>query len=92
MNYERIKTGLLIGLVGLSLILTWQLWTFQPDFALIDDSTRYVPTEAMSEERKLADVILPEQMIVHRQEQHAMIPASDERFEEFYRKLIKYEP
>ncbi|WP_425348962.1 two-component system activity regulator YycH, partial [Halalkalibacter urbisdiaboli] len=30
MNYEHFKTGLLIGLVGLSIILTWQLWTFQP--------------------------------------------------------------
>lgn len=89
MNYEHIKTGLLIGLIGLSMILTWQLWTFQPDIALLDDTTRYIPNEAMSEDRKLTDVILPEQMIVHRQEQYAMIPANDERFENLYRKLLR---
>lgn len=87
-NYERIKTGLLIGLVGLSMVLTWQLWTFQPDIALLDETTKYIPSEAMSEERRLADVIWPEQMIIHKQDQYAIIQPDDYRYQTFYEKLL----
>ncbi|TWI59636.1 YycH family regulatory protein [Halalkalibacter nanhaiisediminis] len=89
MNYEHIKTGLLIGLVGLSMILTWQLWTFQPNIELLDDTARYVPNEAMSEERKLTEIIRPEQIVIHQQGRHTMIPTNDERFDQLYQKLLK---
>ncbi|NEU30596.1 hypothetical protein GN156_07330 [bacterium LRH843] len=87
-TYEHIKTGLLIGLVGLSLILTWKLWTFQPDIALLDNTSRYIPSEVMSEERKLADVIQPQFMVVHQQEKYAMISPKDGRFDQLYEKLL----
>ncbi len=87
-NYERIKTGLLIGLVCLSLVLTWQLWTYQPDIALLNESTRYIPNEAMSEEKKLTDVIWPEQIIIHHKEEYTAVLPDNHQFEPFYNKLL----
>ncbi|MCM3762813.1 two-component system activity regulator YycH [Alkalihalobacillus oceani] len=88
MNYEHIKTGLLIGLIALSMVLTWKLWTFQPNFALLDETTRYVSNETMSEERRLTDLILPEQMIIHYGDQKSMIPRQTAEFEELYQGLL----
>ena len=83
------QNGLVIGLVGLSMILTWQLWTFQPNIELLDNTAKYVPNEAMSEERKLTEIIRPEQIVIHQQGRHAMIPTNDERFDQLYQKLLK---
>ncbi|MCL7747496.1 YycH family regulatory protein [Halalkalibacter alkaliphilus] len=91
MNYEHIKSTILIGLIGISIILTWQLYTFQPEIALLDDTvSRYVP-DSMNEEREermISEVILPEQIIVHRDEEYAMIPKDANEFEQLYNKLF----
>jgi regulatory protein YycH of two-component signal transduction system YycFG len=92
MNYEHIKTTILIVLIGISIVLTWQLYTFQPEIALLDDTERYVPSESLNEEReerKVKEVIRPEQMIVHQQNEYAMIPIHDDRFAEVYVKLLR---
>ncbi|GAE34439.1 YycH family regulatory protein [Halalkalibacter akibai] len=92
MNYEHIKSTVLIVLIGLSIVLTWQLYTFQPEIALLDDTKRYVPSESLNterEEKKLKEVILPEQMIVHFENKFAMIPKHDKRFQQVYDKLLR---
>jgi regulatory protein YycH of two-component signal transduction system YycFG len=92
MNYEHIKTTILIVLIGLSVVLTWQLYTFQPEIALLDDTARYVPSDSLNaerEERKLTDVIRPEQIVVHQNNSFAMIPSNDERFTKVYKNLLR---
>lgn len=92
MNYEHIKTTILIVLITLSVVLTWQLYTFQPEIALLDDTARYVPSDSLQaerEERKLRDVIQPEQIILHQNNEFAMIPTNDERFAKIYQNLLR---
>ncbi|WP_227936920.1 YycH family regulatory protein [Alkalihalobacillus deserti] len=92
MNYEHIKTTILIVLIGVSIVLTWQLYTFQPEMAFLDDTTRYVPSDSLNaerEERKLKDVIRPEQIIVHHHNKFARIPNKDERFAKVYENLLR---
>lgn len=91
MNYEHLKSTLLIILIGISVILTWQLYTFQPEIALLDDTvSRYVP-DSLNEEREervISEVVRPEQIIVHRDEQYGMIGNDEEKFDLFYEKLL----
>ncbi|MFC0561264.1 YycH family regulatory protein [Halalkalibacter alkalisediminis] len=92
MNYEHIKSTILIVLIALSVVLTWQLYTFQPEIALLDDTARYVPSDSLLaeyEERKLKHVIKPEQMIVHQNNEHVMVPSHDERFTKIYENLLR---
>ncbi|MFC0471584.1 YycH family regulatory protein [Halalkalibacter kiskunsagensis] len=91
MTYEHIKSTLLIGLISLSIVLTWQLYTFQPEIALLDDNTsRYIP-DSLNEEREervITDVVVPEQIVVHKQHEYTMIPGNDGRFKQLYEKLV----
>ncbi|WP_100405860.1 YycH family regulatory protein [Bacillus solitudinis] len=88
MNYEHVKTGLLMGLIGLSIILTWQLWTFQPDIALLEE-TETIASE-LGEERRLTEVIKPEQVVVHHSnEEFKIMPKSHPRFEDLYEDLLE---
>ncbi|ARK32898.1 YycH family regulatory protein [Halalkalibacter krulwichiae] len=92
MNYEHIKTTILIVLITISVVLTWQLYTYQPEIALLDDTERYVPSDSLNEEReerKLKDVLKPEQIVVHQSDQFAMIPRRDESFDKLYNKLLR---
>ncbi|WP_017725828.1 YycH family regulatory protein [Halalkalibacterium ligniniphilum] len=94
MNFEQIKTVALIGLVALSAVLTWQLWTFQPDYALLDPDSdeRYAPVAAMSEERRLEEVIEPESIVVHGHEgSTALVPPNDEAFYALMERLYESE-
>lgn len=61
---EHIKTYILIGLVGLSIVLTWQNWTYKPlyDYLL---PTEYVEHEGIAERREISDLIRPEKIIYH---------------------------
>jgi regulatory protein YycH of two-component signal transduction system YycFG len=89
MNYEHVKTGLLIGLVGLSIILTWQLWTFQPDINFLGESEESERTPLNNQEVKMSDVIKPEQLITHIEGQTSMIWQSTQEFEAFYEMLLE---
>lgn len=61
---ERIKTTLLILLVFLSVFLTWQTWTYQPQYDYILP-TEYVTHEGLAEVRASNELIRPERIIYH---------------------------
>lgn len=92
MIYERLKTATLIILVLLSVFLTWKLWTFQPEYALLE-GTEYVTTSPLSEERKLKQLIVPEQIVIHHEEDSFFLANHHFLFKEIYQKIIdaKYE-
>ncbi|MCK0469813.1 YycH family regulatory protein [Halalkalibacter sp. APA_J-10(15)] len=87
MNKEHMKSAILIILIGMSVILSWSLYTYQPDIALLDVSSRYVSNELIGEERSLQEVIRPDQIVVHADGEKAMIPRDREDFYELLEKL-----
>ncbi|WP_100374310.1 YycH family regulatory protein [Bacillus sp. FJAT-45037] len=88
MSYEHVKTGLLIGLVGLSIVLTWQLWTFQPDINFLGETEESERASLISEELRLSEVIQPEQLITFIDGETAMISRGQEEFQQFYDILL----
>lgn len=67
-HLEMIKTILLNVLVLLSLVLTWQIWTYEPEY-----EKEATPPEARTvgvEEVDLSQVIKPNQVVFHQNERH----------------------
>ncbi|UOE94115.1 two-component system activity regulator YycH [Alkalihalobacillus sp. LMS39] len=87
MTFENVKSATLTLLVLLSLFLTWELWTFQPEYALLKEA-EYVENTKISEERSLTDVIAPQQVILHNNEDVASLDLNDVLFEELYEQLV----
>ncbi|WP_209125187.1 YycH family regulatory protein [Alkalihalobacillus sp. BA299] len=87
MKYENIKSATLTFLVLLSLVLTWQIWTFQPDYALLKD-TDYVNNPHLNEERNVSEVIVPEQVIFHVEDGHSLLSSTDPLHTELYEQWL----
>lgn len=81
MKKEHIKSAILIFLIGMSVILSWNLYTYQPDIALIDVSSRYVSNELIGEERSLNEIVRPDQAVVYADDELALIPRYHNDFE-----------
>ncbi|WP_216830171.1 YycH family regulatory protein [Alkalihalobacterium elongatum] len=81
--FENIKSATLTFLVLLSLVLTWQIWTFQPNYALLKD-TDYVNNPNLNEERNLSEVVVPEQIVFHVNGEHFLLNNSEKLFVEFH--------
>ncbi|MDQ0257591.1 regulatory protein YycH of two-component signal transduction system YycFG [Evansella vedderi] len=65
---EHIKTATLWLLICTSIILTWMIWTYQPEYRILGESD-YIEREIIGEERSLLDVIHPEKVIIHEDDQ-----------------------
>lgn len=74
---EHLKTYVLIGLVGLSIVLTWQIWTYKPlyDYLL---PTEYVLHEGIAERRELNDLIRPEKIVYQYPEERYTVAYPDD--------------
>ncbi|AXF56466.1 YycH family regulatory protein [Salicibibacter kimchii] len=62
---ERVKTIILTILMIMSLILTWQLWTYQPELRFLDEES-VEESDQLSDQVELADVIGPANVVFHR--------------------------
>lgn len=81
--FEHIKTTTLWFLILLSVFLTYQIWTFQPNYAILK-STEYIDNTQIGEEKKLQQIIRPKQVVLH-QEGHYFSPVEKTGFlEQFY--------
>ena len=67
MNFERLKSIILIILIATSSYLTWSIWTYEPKYEKIDQS-KYINIE--SDEQTVSDVIKPKHILIHRYNQH----------------------
>ncbi|OZM56592.1 hypothetical protein CIB95_10220 [Lottiidibacillus patelloidae] len=65
MIYERLKTSLLTLLVLLSILLTWKLWTYQPNYGLIAEEPQYLKDISIGKKLDLIDVFQPTKLIFH---------------------------
>lgn len=65
MKLESIKSIILTILVAISIFFTWNIWTYQPPFSEIQNST-YVESNPLSNTtKKIYDVIFPQQLLVY---------------------------
>ncbi|MFB1081545.1 YycH family regulatory protein [Jeotgalibacillus sp. JSM ZJ347] len=62
---ELLKSILLSLLVVLSLLLTWNVWSYQPASEPYDESQTTVENVSIAEERTTADLIQPSRFLVH---------------------------
>jgi regulatory protein YycH of two-component signal transduction system YycFG len=69
MKYETSKSLILIVLVLFSLVLTWNLWTYQPNFNTLN-SSNYVAEVTFSEKQELNKIIRPDLVLLHSNNQH----------------------
>jgi regulatory protein YycH of two-component signal transduction system YycFG len=69
MTYENIKSVILTLLVFGSAFLTWNLWTYQPNYETMENAN-YVQEVSIGEKREIKSIIKPDQMIFHYQDTH----------------------
>lgn len=70
MKYETIKTTILVFLVAVSVYLTWTLWTFQVKYNKTLNNGENVPSERITEQRELKDIMKPLKIIFHEKGNH----------------------
>ncbi|MDP4084648.1 MAG: two-component system activity regulator YycH [Bacillota bacterium] len=69
MRYENIKSILLIILVFVSVFLTWNLWTYQPNYETMEKS-KNVAEVTLSEKQEVKKIIKPDMVIFHIKGEH----------------------
>ncbi|MBM7716836.1 two-component system activity regulator YycH [Siminovitchia sp. FSL H7-0308] len=68
MNYENMKSFLLFFLVLTSVVLTWNLWTYQPKYEFSEEKN--VHEVSISDPKDVADLIKPVGVLFHFQKDH----------------------
>ncbi len=63
MRYEKIKSIALTLLVGISIFLTWNLWTFQPSYETIESTKAY--NVSISDKKQEKTLIKPYKLFYH---------------------------
>lgn len=69
MKYESIKTVILAVLVFLSVFLTWNLWTYQPNYATMEKSNT-IAEVTLSEKQEVQKIIQPNIVLFHEKGMH----------------------
>jgi regulatory protein YycH of two-component signal transduction system YycFG len=69
MKYENIKSIILTVLILISIVLTWSLWTFQPNYDTLE-SSNYVAEISVSEKQELHKIIRPDLALFHIKDKH----------------------
>ncbi|WHY67109.1 two-component system activity regulator YycH [Neobacillus sp. SuZ13] len=69
MRYENIKSWILIVLVLVSILLTWNLWTYQPNYETMESSDN-VKEVSLSEKQEVQKIIRPDLLLYHIKGQH----------------------
>jgi regulatory protein YycH of two-component signal transduction system YycFG len=69
MKYENTKSVILTVLILVSIVLTWNLWTYQPNFEMKENGN-YVAEVTLKEKRDLRDIISPDLALFHSNGQH----------------------
>ncbi|MGG3469160.1 two-component system activity regulator YycH [Neobacillus pocheonensis] len=77
MRYENIKSVILTILVLVSILLTWNLWTYQPNYDLMEKNN-YVEEVTVSEKQEVKKIVRPDQVFFHVKGEHYGINNSGE--------------
>ncbi len=77
MRYETIKSSILFVLVMLSIFLTWNLWTYQPNYATMEKNNT-VAEVSLSEQQEVKKIIRPDVALFHLKNDHFGTANADE--------------
>lgn len=66
---ERLKSTVLSVLVLLSILVTWNLWTYQPHYETMEKGN-YVAEVTLSDQQEVQKIVLPDQILFHIKEEH----------------------
>lgn len=69
MTFENIKSIILTLLVVGSVFLTWNLWTYQPNYEKMEN-TNYVQEVSIGEKKDIKTIIKPDRVLFHYQKSH----------------------
>jgi len=81
MTYENIKSVILFLLVGFSVLLTWSIWSYQPNYESIEKSNT-VEKVAISAKKEVDQIIKPDRIIYHYENEQyfgTILPAEIDR-------------
>ncbi len=70
MKYESIKTTILILLVLSSIVLTWSLWTYQPQYDHLGENDDLVAEVTTNITKDASEIIRPTKILYHIDGQH----------------------
>ncbi|MDR7000036.1 two-component system activity regulator YycH [Neobacillus niacini] len=77
MRYENIKSVILTILVIVSIVLTWNLWTYQPDYETMKNGNT-VAEVSLSEKQEVQKILRPDQILYHISSHHYGTSNTDE--------------
>ncbi|MCP8971235.1 YycH family regulatory protein [Ectobacillus ponti] len=69
MNIETFKTAILTVLVGMSLALTYSLWTYQPN-SDAQSNTKYIQDVPAVAKKEMNEVVYPSRVAIHTENSH----------------------
>lgn len=69
MRYENTKSFILVILVIVSVLLTWSLWTYQPNYEVMQKSNN-VAEVTLSEKQEVQKIIKPDIVLYHLNGEH----------------------
>ncbi|WP_280771242.1 YycH family regulatory protein [Salipaludibacillus daqingensis] len=92
MIIENIKTAILWVLILSSIALTWLIWTYQPDYAELQEAGEgYVEIEEIGDTQNLSQVIHPTKVLIHNDENISLVNPGNDRYEELDELLASIE-
>ncbi|MFF2450706.1 YycH family regulatory protein [Neobacillus sp. NPDC058068] len=77
MRYENIKSWILTILVMVSALLTWNLWTYQPNYDTMENSN-IVREVTVSEKQEVQKIVRPDRILFHVKGDHYGTNNTDE--------------
>lgn len=77
MNYENMKSVILTLLVLLSIFLTWNLWTYQPNYDKMENGNT-LEEVTLREKQDVEKIIRPDMVIYHIKDEHYGTTKTDE--------------
>ncbi|WP_102273373.1 YycH family regulatory protein [Cytobacillus massiliigabonensis] len=64
MTYENIKSVILVILVCFSILLTWSIWTYQPNLEVMTEQNT-VEKVAISDKKDVGEIVKPDRIFYH---------------------------
>lgn len=89
MNYESIKSFILFVLVGISLLLSFILWSYQPNYDIIYDTSYVNEVDIGGNEKTKNDLVEPIKVIFHNGAQSRSFSKPEKR-RELYRDMASW--
>lgn len=89
---EWIKTVMLFMMIITSMVLTWFLWTYQPEYETLDDPSRsYIEIEDIGDSRSLFELIFPREILTHQEDDVDLLLAGNGLYEEILEEIMDTE-